>query len=102
MTEENPLPLARMVTINKPSFWIFIGACMLLYIYNKTITPDNGDRISYIQTGFFVWIAAFVGLFMNLIAGSIKNNKASRAFHIICYVFEIASVIVLGLMIIIK
>jgi hypothetical protein len=102
MTEETQLPLARMVTINKPSFWIFIGACILLYIYNKFTAPDTGDRIAYILKGFFVLGAAFIGLFLNLVTDAIKNVKFKRVFAIVCYVFEAVSIILLSLMIVIR
>jgi len=63
MTEEEPpLPLARMATINKPSFWIFIGACILLYIYNKIVAPDAGDAKPYILNSLFIFVTAFVAL----------------------------------------
>jgi len=32
MEEEKPLPLTRMVTINKPSFVIFLMACFVLFL----------------------------------------------------------------------
>ena len=102
MTEETPLPLARMVTINKPSFWIFIGACISLYIYNKFTTPDTGDRIAYIVMGFFVLGAAFIGLFLNLVSDAIKNVKIKKVFAVTCYIFEAVSIVLLSLMIIAK
>jgi hypothetical protein len=102
MTEETSLPLARMITINKPSFWIFMCACITLYIYNKYVTPDTGDRIPYLLKGFFVLGAAFVGLFLNLVGDAIKNTKFKKVFGIICYVFEAVSIVLLSLMIIVK
>jgi hypothetical protein len=63
MTEEEPpLPLARMATINKPWFWIFIGACISLYIYNKIAAPDNGDTKSYVLNNLCIFLAAFLNL----------------------------------------
>ena len=89
MTEDEPLPLARMATITKASFWIFLVACVALYIYNKAITPDNGDnRLFYINTGYVIIGAAFIGLFLNLITSSIKGSRVNRAFNLACYVFE--------------
>jgi hypothetical protein len=102
ITEDRPLPLARMVSINKPSFWIFIGACILLYSYNKAITPDSGDLIKYVFTDNYIIGAAFAGLFLTLITGAAKNTKTKYVFGIVCYVFEIASLLLLSIMIIIK
>jgi hypothetical protein len=102
MMNETPLPLARMATINKPSFWIFTGVCVLLYIFNKTNTPDTGDRSSYFSNNLYIWMATFTGLFLNLITMSFKNKKVNYIFNIICYVFEIASVILLAALIFIK
>jgi hypothetical protein len=102
MTDDNPLPLARMVSIKEPSFWIFIGACMLLYIYNKAITPDAGDVVKYISTGNYIIAAAFAALFLNVISGGVKSTKTKYIFGIACYVFEIAAVLSLLIMVIIK
>ena len=94
--EEPPLPLARMATINKPSFWIFIGACISLYIYNKLTTPDNGSTKSYVLNNLFIFLAAFIGLFLNLIAQTVKNASLSRIFNIVCYTFQITSLALLA------
>jgi len=91
-----------MATINKPSFWVFIGACILLYIYNRANTPDTDDRTSYLLNNLFIWIATFTGLFLNLITISLKNKKVNYVFSIICYVFEIASIVLLAVLIFIK
>ncbi len=76
MIEGAPHPLARMVTINKPSFWIFLACCMFLYTCSKFTMPVNNDEIvAHVIYSNFVCIAAFVGLFFNLIAGVIKNKR---------------------------
>jgi uncharacterized membrane protein YsdA (DUF1294 family) len=75
------------------SFWLFIGVCMVLYVYNKAITPDIDYRAAYHQLiGFFIIGAAIIGLFINLIGSIIKNKTASRVFNIICYTCEVVSV----------
>jgi hypothetical protein len=92
MTEDKPHPLARMVTINKPAFWIFIGVCIVLYICNKAITPDIGDRSPYALNDVLIIGAAFIGLLLNLTTGAIKVQKLSRVANVICSAFEIGSV----------
>jgi hypothetical protein len=102
MPDETPLPLARMATINKPSFWTFIGVCISLYIYNKIIAPGTGDLAPYVLNGFFIFLAAFIGLFLNLIAATIKSQAINRIFDIICYIFEMASLLLLAARIFLK
>ncbi len=99
MTEETPLPLSRMAVINKPSFWIFLGACLLLSIYNKAVTQNSGDILSHSFHNDYIIIVAFVGLFLTLLNTAIKNITANRIFSIGCYVYEIASVVWLGVLI---
>ena len=100
MDEKASLPLARMATIRKPTFWIFIAACMLLYICNKLAKPDTNLLAGYQTTETFILAAAFAGLFLNLIMAAIKNRPVTRVFNIICYGFEIASVVVLAIRVI--
>jgi len=102
MTEYEPLPLARMATIKSPSFWIFFGACLLLYVYNKSLETTAADVIRYAKYGNYVCLAAFMGLFLNLAAGTIKNPQYNRRFMICCYLMEIAGVAWLAALIIIR
>jgi len=95
MTEETPHPLTRMATINKPDFWIFIGACVVLYICDKLTTPDIGDMSHHIANVNYVIGAAFAGLLLHLVSSAIKNDNAIRVLAIVCYVFEIGAVIFL-------
>jgi hypothetical protein len=94
--EEQPLPLARMATINKPSFWIFIGACISLYIYNKITASDTVETKRYVLNNLFIFVAAFIALFLNLIALNVKNPAIKRIFNIACYTFEIGSLVLLA------
>jgi hypothetical protein len=80
-----------MATINKPSFWLFIGACISLYIYNKIAGPVTGDMKPYVLNSLYIFVAAFIALLLHLIAQSVKKPAISRIFHIVCYTFEIAS-----------
>jgi hypothetical protein len=102
MPEETPLPLARMATINKPSFWVFIVTCIFLYVYNKFSSPDTGDISSYVLNGFFIFLAAFMALFLNLIAGEVKRQTVSRIFNAVCYIFEAGSLLILMIRIFLK
>ena len=103
MIEEASHPLFRMASVTKVSFWIFFGACVLLYIYNKITMPDSGDDAkSYGIISLWIFVTAFTGLFLNLIAGAIERPGISRIFNIACYLFEVISVILLGLMIVLR
>ena len=94
--------MARMVTINKPSFWSFMGTCIALYIYNHFSMPGNGDISVNIVDGNYICIAAFTGLFLNLISGAIKNTRLNRVLTIFCYLYEIIAVLALVTMLVVK
>ena len=94
--------MAMMVTINKPSFWIFIGACIILYIYNHFIVPGNADIGFNVAEANYICITAFTGLFLNLISGAIKSNRVNRMATIFCYLFEVLAVLALGAMLFVK
>ena len=98
MTEETPHPAARMATITRLSFWIFFGACILLYVYNQITASDSLVTKSHSLNNFVIFIVAFAGLFLNLISITIKNPATNRILNITCYVFEIGSIVVLGLL----
>jgi hypothetical protein len=102
MTEDQPHPLSRMATIKRPSFWIFFGTCVVLYVYNKSATYNAGDIMKYSRYGNYVCLATFTGLFFTLTAGMIKKPQVNRFFMIFCYVFEIVSVGWLGALIVIR
>jgi len=99
MPEEKSLPLARMVTINKPSFWIFIVCCMVLYVINKTLTPDTLDNSFVNPNDLVIMGVAFAGLLLNLVCLYINDERLSRIFTISCYVFEAIGIIVLGVLV---
>jgi hypothetical protein len=102
MTEDQPHPLSRMATIKSPSFWIFFGACLVLYIYNKSATYNAGDIMKYSRYGNYVCLAAFTGLFLTLAADMIKKTRVNRFFMIFCYLYELLSVAWLGTLIVIR
>jgi len=91
-----------MATIKNPSFWIFFGACVVLYAYNKSAESNASDIVKHSRYGNYVCLAAFIGLFLTLAADIIKKPQISRYFTIVCYVFEMVSVIWLGVLIVIR
>lgn len=99
IAEDDPLPLARMATINKPSFWIFMGACLLLYICSKLLTPDTVVDPVLGSNDLFIIGAAFAGLFLNLITSYTNDQPQKRILTLCCYIFEAGSVIVLAYMV---
>jgi hypothetical protein len=102
MIEDKPLPLARMATISRPSFWLFLILCLALYIYNKFFNPDNQQIPGYSRNEIYILMAVFTGLFLNLAGSAFKTPGVNRILNIGCYVFEIVSILVLGILIIIK
>ena len=98
--DDQPHPLTRMVSIKDPVFWIFITVCVVLFTYDKFIGIDHhGGDTTYSAYGDAVLGAAFVALFLTIIADSSKVPSTSRLLNICCYAFEAASVLVLGVLI---
>ena len=95
MQNETQLPLSRMATINKPSFWVFIMACIGLYIANKVISPDRLDSSITDPHDMLIMGAAFTGLLLNILTVSLTNKAIIHGLTIACYVFEAASIVVL-------
>ena|ERR1700761_3741093 len=105
---QDQLPLARMVTISKPSFWIFLFACMVLYVCSWQYTqgliteqPDHGrDILQFVYSSHIIILCVlFVGLLLNVIAHFIKGKPLERNFMIGTYLFEIAGVVAAAVMI---
>jgi hypothetical protein len=99
MSEDKPLPLTRMVTINKPSFWIFIVACMVLYVSNKALTPDTLEDPFVNTNDLIIMGVAFGGLLLNVIGLYINDTQLNRIFTTSCYVLEAIGIIVLGILV---
>jgi len=93
--DEEPLPLSRMATINKPSFWIFILACLCIYVANKMIAPDTLDSTFVEPHDMLIMGAAFTGLVLNVLTISLTNQVLARTLTVICYFFEAISIVVL-------
>ncbi len=93
--DEEPLPLSRMATINKPSFWIFILACLGLYVANKMIAPDTLDSTFVEPHDLLIMGAAFIGLVLNILTISLTNKILMGTLTMICYLFEAISIVVL-------
>jgi len=98
MTNEEGLPLAKMITIRKTSFWIFFAACIILYICNKIFRQDEPTTsvLVTIHKDLYILVVAFVGLLLNLITMGIKKPMLIRTFSILCHTFEIISVLALS------
>jgi hypothetical protein len=99
MDEETPLPLSRMATINKPSFWVFIGICLALYVINKIITPDTLYSQFVEPKDMLIIGAAFVGLILNTLIELINKKPLVRVLTVSCYIFEVISVVVLAILV---
>jgi len=95
MHNEEPLPLSRMATINKPSFWIFILACLFLYVANKMIAPDTLDSTFVEPHDMLIMGATFTGLVLNILTISLTNKVVTNTLTVICYIFEAISIVAL-------
>jgi len=90
--DETPHLTARMSTVGNPFFWIFFAACPALYIYNKPNAPvDVANLSARMQNNMFIFIAAFIGLSINLVAGAIKPPRINRIVVLSGYFFEVFS-----------
>jgi hypothetical protein len=92
---EAQLRPARMATISKPSFWLFIGLCFLLYICNKITTPDTGNVTHHELANAAIIASAFIALLLNLIVTAIKNSKVANIANLTCYILEAGSLILI-------
>ncbi len=106
--EEQQLPLARMVTINKPWFWIFLGACLVLYIcswqYTQNLIMSQSDHgrtiLQFVSNSHIIILCVlFVGLVLNVIALNLKGKPIERNFMICTHFFEVAGIIAAALLI---
>jgi hypothetical protein len=88
--ELTPLPLSRMSTISKPSFWIYMAACMVLY---AGLVFSSHNPTSHWRYSAMVGFCAFFVLLLELVSQWLKNKHAVRYLNIACYVFEIASIL---------
>jgi hypothetical protein len=95
MKDEEPLPLSRMATINKPSFWIFILVCLCLYVANKMIAPDTLNSTFVEPHDLLIIGAAFTGLLLNILTISLSNKVVASTLTVICYLFEAISIVAL-------
>ncbi len=86
-----PLPLSRMRTISKPSFWLYLLACIILYVY---LAFNSHRPMSNWKYSSAIAFCAFLVLFLELVSQWTKNKRMAHNLSIACYVFEIASTMV--------
>jgi hypothetical protein len=98
MKDETPLPLTRMISINKPSFWIFLTVCFILYVCAWQHDRLSADELVSLNS-MLITGAIFIGLLLNIIAVSVKNRTLVYNIMIVTYFFEVASVIALAFLI---
>jgi hypothetical protein len=97
--EPDQLPLARMRTVSRPSFWLYFLACAILYIY---ITFTAHNPASRWRHSAFIAFGVFIALLLELISQWLRDQKKARFLVMACYIFEIASFITLVLIIFLK
>ena len=97
MTEETDRPpLARMRTINRPSFWLFILSCMALYTCGIFFVPQITASMAVTS---LLALCVFTALLLELVAQKIKNSKTAYYFTLACYVFEAFTIVTFALII---
>lgn len=85
MSEDGQLPCARMMTINRPSFWIYFIMCTVL-IASYLMRP--------FQRGFgwptpsLIALSVFFMLFLELLSQRVKNERTGRLLVNACYILE--------------
>ncbi len=99
MDEDKPLSMGRMVIINRSFFWIFMAAMLVLYISNKMLTTDIAEGSAFSLNDILIIGAAFISLLFNLVTNSVTDKQLNRMLTLSCYVFEIASIIILAFMV---
>lgn len=92
MNEENDqLPLARMATISRPSFWIYFGVCAVLFAC--TIFREH-EPFSGWMVPALIAIGIFVVLFIELLIQHTKSEKTAKLLINISYILEAGSALV--------
>ena len=91
--EDEQLPLARMIAINKPSFWIFIAACFVLQVCEWQLSHNTGLTDGVVMNQIILLAIMFTGLLLNIIAIRIKDKPFAPNFMICTYFFEVAGVL---------
>jgi hypothetical protein len=99
MDEDKPLAMGRMATITRSFFWIFLASLLMLYISNKMLDTSIGQGSIFGLNDILIIGAAFISLVLNLVTVGITDKQLNRILVIACYVFEIASIIVLAFMV---
>jgi hypothetical protein len=99
MDEDKPLPMGRMATITRSFFWIFLASLLVLYISNKMLDTTVTQGTIFGLNDILIIGAAFISLVLNLVTIGITDKQLNRILIITCYVFEIASIIILAFMV---
>jgi len=85
-------PLARMISINRQSFWVFLAACFILYVCEWQYNYDKVTAQLVTLNHMLIIGTIFIGLLLNVIAAGLKNKAATRNLVICIYFFEIEQV----------
>ncbi|HTE01556.1 MAG TPA: hypothetical protein VK668_19850 [Mucilaginibacter sp.] len=92
MKEEiDSLPLSRMTTINRASFWIYFLACTILFSC-AMLRPHKS--VSGWMIPSLIGMSIFVILFLELIGQHVKKKRLARLIGNICHILEAVSVII--------
>src|SRR3569623_1756932 len=84
------LPLAHMMTINRPSFWVYFIVCVVLFVCSVYLTrgPVTGWKLPSAIT-----LSVFIVLTIELLSQRIKDLKIASWLVNACYLLETACVI---------
>ena len=88
--DKDQLPLARMMSISKPSFWIYFTVYAVLFAYSilTAHTPMADWRMPSL-----IALCIFIALLLELVSQRVKSEKAVTLLTNACYIFEALSVV---------
>ena len=95
-------PSARLVSIGKPTFWIYWIVCLVIYIANYVIANKSPDKLRTAGPSAAIFVCVFLALILNIIEASVAKPQIKKNLTLFNNVFMIASVIAIIIWIIIK
>ena len=101
MNEHKPLPLSQMATIDRTFFYIFLLLCLGLFIINKILRTNVISNTILGPNDISILGAALGGLLLNVVTVNVSNDQTNRILNKACYIFEVASLVVLAFMVLI-
>lgn len=91
--EDDQLPLSRMITITRASFWIYFTGCIVLFVCSLFVMQRP-------MTDWLVPSAIAICIFVDLGLEIIRQKQNTGPFLYVCYGFEAITTVVFAIIVI--